>query len=234
MRLEPWMSSLRKHVFRPLCVIFSALLSLAPSLSAEAEQGSTHVYRRHENEEMKIALTFDDGPHPILTPKILDILGKYQIKATFFLVGENVNNYPDIVEQILAAGHEIGNHTHSHDHINAQEIEACERAIYELTEYQTKLFRPPQGFVDESVKHATLSLGYDIILWSIDTRDWDHNPPQKICDLVINEVSSGSIILMHDYIGHSSPTPKALELFIPSVIALGYHFVSVSELLGTE
>ena len=210
------------------------LLVAALSIPTQAEQGSRDVYRKHENSEMKISLTFDDGPHPILTPKILEILARYQIKATFFLVGENVKNYPTVVERILAEGHEIGNHTFSHDHINAQEIEDCEQAIYKITDYKTKLFRPPQGFIDETVKSMSHSLGYDIILWSIDTRDWDHTPPRQICNLVIREITSGSIILMHDYIGHHSPTPQALEQLIPAIIALGYQFVPVSELIGTN
>ena len=235
MHLERSISLRRNSVVRILCLIFSfIILTMVLSFSVQAEKGSAHVYHRHENNEMKIALTFDDGPHPILTPVILEILEKYKIKATFFLVGENVKNYPAAVEKILAAGHEIGNHTYSHDHINADEIEACEQVIYELTDYKTKLFRPPQGFINETVKSASESLGYDIILWSIDTRDWDHTPPKQICETVINQISAGSIILMHDYIGHQSPTPTALELFIPETLALGYQFVPVSELIGTK
>lgn len=235
MYLERWISSQYNRVARGFCFLLSMLLIfLMSSVSSQAEEGSAHVYHRHENSEMKVALTFDDGPHPILTPAILKILARYKIKATFFLVGENVKNYPGVVEQILAEGHEIGNHTYSHDCINTREIEQCEQAIYELTDYKTKLFRPPQGFVDQSVKEASLSLGYDIILWDIDTRDWEHTPPRQICNLIVNDITAGSIILMHDYIGHNSPTPQALELLIPEVIALGYQFVPVSELIGTK
>lgn len=234
MNSERWISlrrNMRARLTALVCVLF---LILGQARSVYAEQESANVYHRHENGEMKIALTFDDGPHPILTPKILDILERYQVKATFFLVGENVKNYPNVVERILREGHELGNHTYTHDRIDLDEIEACEKAIYELTDYKTKLFRPPEGFINRSIKSASSALGYDIILWSIDTRDWAHTPPALICEKVINAISSGSIILMHDYISYNSPTPEALEELIPLVLNLGYRFVPVSELIGTK
>ena len=231
--MERWINSQHKQRFtRVLCATLAILL--ASIIPAYAEKGIANVYHCRENEEMKIALTFDDGPHPILTPKILDILGKYQIKATFFIVGENAKNYPDVVERILSEGHEIGNHTFTHDKINSGEIEACEKAIYELTDYKTKLFRPPQGYISQSVKDASADLGYDIILWNIDTRDWAHTPAHQICENVIDNITTGSIILMHDYISYHSPTPEALEQMIPQIIELGYQFVLVSELIGTK
>ena len=202
-------------------------------VSISAEEGTTGVYHCHDNGEMKIALTFDDGPHPILTPKILDILKHYQIKATFFVVGENVGHYPDVTQRILNEGHEIGNHTHTHDKIDLTEIERCEKAIYELTDYQPKLFRPPEGFLNGTVKSMSATLGYNIILWNIDTRDWDHTPPETICKNVIGHISAGSIILMHDYISYNSPTPEALEQMLPQLIDAGYRFVVVSELIGS-
>ena len=226
-----WTSLLRYHKFyKILCFVLSVGLIILP---IHAEQGIANVYHQHENHEMKIALTFDDGPHPILTPKILDILAKYHVKATFFMVGENVKNYPDVVEQILIRGHEIGNHTYTHDHINQKEIEACEKIIYELTDYRTKLFRPPEGAINQTIKYISAGLGYDIILWNIDTRDWDHTSPSDISQNVIKKIDAGSIILMHDYISFNSPTPDALELMIPRLLEMGYQFVVVSELIGT-
>ena len=233
MNSEHWMSLLKHHksFHKVLCLVVSVSLVILP---IRAEQESANVYHRHENHEMKIALTFDDGPHPILTPKILDILEKYHIKATFFIVGENVKNYPDVVEQILNRGHEIGNHTYTHDCINRKEIEACEKVIYELTDYKTKLFRPPEGAINQTIKYISAGLGYDIILWNIDTRDWDHTLPYDISQNVMKKIAAGSIILMHDYISFNSPTPEALELMIPRLLEMGYQFVVVSELIGTE
>lgn len=234
MALEHW--TISPHSVRKSrgVKLFCLLLSLAlPILSVSAEQSVTNVYHRHDNNEMKIALTFDDGPHPVLTPKILDILKKHQVKATFFIVGENANNYPEVVERILNEGHEIGNHTYTHDKIDRGEIERCEKTIYELTDYRTKLFRPPEGLINNAIKSASASLGYDIILWNIDTRDWDHTSPNDICKNVISNICVGSIILMHDYISFNSPTPEALELLLPKLIDMGYQFVVVSELIGT-
>ena len=229
--MEHWMSLQHKlEKGKWLCLLLAVWLPIASVLATE---GIANVYHCHDNREMKIALTFDDGPHPSLTPKILNILSKYQIKATFFVVGENVINYPDVVLRIVKEGHELGNHTYSHDAINQTEIEQCEKAIYELADCRTKLFRPPQGFVSQSVKKVSAALGYDIILWDIDTRDWDHATPKKIRDNVTNNIRPGSIILMHDYIGYHSPTPEALEYIIPILLEKGYQFVVVSELIGT-
>ena len=234
MALERWTISRHKAYKRRGIKLICLLISLVlPILSVSAEEGSTNVYHRHDNNEMKIALTFDDGPHPVLTPKILDILKEYQVKATFFIVGENAVNYPDIVERILKEGHEIGNHTHTHDKIDREEIERCEKTIYELTDYKTKLFRPPEGLINNAVRSASSRLGYDIILWNIDTRDWDPTSPNDIYKNVTSNISAGSIILMHDYISFNSPTPEALKLMLPKLIDMGYQFVVVSELIGT-
>ena len=199
------------------------------------------IHRKHENSEMKIALTFDDGPHPRYTPKILEILKKYDIKATFFTVGINAYYYPETYKSVLDSGHEIGNHTYTHPKVSKiekgrlrREIEDCEDILYELAEYKTKLFRPPEGMIDSDILDLISDLDYSIILWDIDTRDWAHTPAEIIADNVINNISSGDIILMHDYIGVNSPTCDALELFIPELLKKGYKFVVISELIGTE
>ncbi len=207
---------------------------------ASGKDRADNVYHAHENSSMKIALTFDDGPHPILTPKILDILKKHKVHATFFLVGENVKNYPDLAQRILREGHEIGNHTYTHGRVSERgffemrrEIELCEAAIYEQTEYKTKLLRPPEGILDSKIKSISREMDYSVILWNIDTKDWAHAAPQSICRNVVEHISPGSIILMHDYIGFDSPTPEALELFLPILLERGYQFSVVSDLIGS-
>ena len=204
-------------------------------------QDDYDVYRKNENEYKKIALTFDDGPHPRLTPKILAILDKYKIKATFFTVGINVHYYPETFDEIVSHGHEIGNHTYTHPHVAKvdkivlrDEIEKCESEIYEHGEYRTKLFRPPEGMIDNGVAALLKELDYKVILWDIDTRDWDHTPASEIASMIVDKVSSGDIILMHDYISYNSPTPEALEMFLPVLIEKGYRFVTVSELIGLK
>lgn len=213
-----------------------------PTLSVEASRKKdVDIYHKNENKYMKIALTFDDGPHPRYTPQILETLSKFGIKATFFVVGVNARNYPDTLERITASGHEIGNHTYSHPHVSCldsahlqDEVEQCESAIYGLTDCKTKLFRPPEGMIDADVRTVLRDLDYKVILWDLDTRDWAHTSPEDIASYVIENVTAGDIILMHDYIAYDSPTVEALNLFVPILLEKGYKFVVISELIGLD
>lgn len=200
---------------------------------------SSKVFHNKKNQEMKIALTFDDGPHPIYTPIILDILKEYEIHATFFMVGENVEHYRDVAERVLSEGHEIGNHTYSHPHLLnmtygtlLDEVLGCEDELFALSEYKPHLFRPPEGLVGKDVISIADKLEYSVILWNVDTRDWANTPSDKIVENVIKNTDSGDIILMHDYIGYNSPTPEALRKYIPILLKKGFKFVTVSELLN--
>lgn len=220
-------------------LLINILCPVAPVSATENDVDDVDIYRKKENDYMKIALTFDDGPHPRYTPQILDILDKYGIKATFFAIGINADRYPDTMEMVISRGHEIGNHTYTHPHVDRidsltlhGEIEKCESALFSHTDYKTKLFRPPEGMIDGYVKSVIKQLDYKVILWDIDTMDWAHTPPEVIADNVIKNVSSGDIILMHDYISYYSPTPEALEQFIPVLLEKGYKFVVISELIG--
>ena len=188
---------------------------------------------------MKIAITFDDGPHPFLTQQILDILDQHGVKATFFMVGVNIINYPDAARAVLKAGHEVGNHTFSHTHLKqlseaqvARELGYCEDALEELCEYRPHLFRPPEGAVNTYVEHCSESNDYTLILWSLDTRDWESKNTEQIVDTVLSHVEAGDIILMHDYIGRHSKTPEALSILLPKLLERGFEPVTVSELLG--
>ena len=240
----------KNHTFRLLIRVSAFVLAISILLvfftvdifcTSENDSHRIVVHRKHENSEKKIALTFDDGPHPRYTPQILNILEKYNIKATFFVVGINAHYYPETFKLVVNSGHEIANHTYTHPKVGKiekgrlqKEIEDCEDILYELGEYKTKLFRPPEGMIDGDVLNIISDLDYDVILWDIDTRDWAHTPANKIAEKVIQNISSGDIILMHDYIGSNSPTCEALELFIPELLKKGYKFVTVSELIRTE
>ncbi len=223
--------------------IASAILSLLVSirLFIFAPAAEVKVYRSVPNTEKKIALTFDDGPHPSLTIRILEILARYDAKATFFMVGENVVNYPDAAKAVLDAGHEVGNHTYSHPHVadlNAcgilEEIGKCEDVLEELCEYRPHLLRPPQGAMHPCFEDCLEREDYLPILWSLDTRDWEEKSTDRIVRSVLDEVHPGDIILMHDYIGHNSKTPEALEKILPELRSRGYEFVTVSALLGIQ
>ena len=197
------------------------------------------VYRSVSTEKKQIALTFDDGPHPTLTPRILEILSEYNIPATFFMVGQNVLNYPEAARQVIQAGHEVGNHTFTHPHLAnlnehaiMNEIGRCEDALEELCEYRPHILRTPQGALTPSLERCLLDDDYILVLWSLDTRDWDNKSTACIVQTVLDRVQAGDIILMHDYIGHNSKTPEALEKIIPILLSQGYEFVTVSALLG--
>lgn len=230
---------IRKLTRSLLLVTATLIFSCAMSLVVIAENEVNEYYFKR-NQDNKIALTFDDGPHPIYTPRILDILDKYNIKATFFIIGVNAKNYKETLKEIVRRGHEIGNHTFSHSMIKNQspssvvyEIEECRRLIYEISGENPVIFRPPGGLMATlDPDDAELLESYNIVLWSIDTLDWSHRSPEEISDCVTNEIKSGDIVLMHDYIGFNSPTPEALELMIPKLLKMGYDFTTVSDLIS--
>lgn len=220
-------------------VLFFVLLLQSAILSAAAPK---IIYQSaSKNGRARVALTFDDGPHPRYTPRVLDILKEYGVHATFFCVGTNVETYPAIVKRAVAEGHEIGNHTYNHYHVAKlddmalyEDIAACGDAIARITGTHPKLFRPPEGVCSEAVKSYCASEGMAIVMWSVDTRDWAHTPVPDMYQNVRKNVKNGSIILMHDFIGKNSPTPEALRRIIPMLLELGYEFVTVSQLLAGE
>ncbi len=194
----------------------------------------------------QIALTFDDGPNEPYTLQILDILDKYNIKATFFIVGRNVEKFPEAAAKVAEAGHVIGNHTYNHrgQLLNtplraAGEIKRAEEAIKKVTSIPLYLFRPPYGAVNRWVLRQAEKLGYVICQWSVNAGDWRGADPGKIKKKVLSEVENGAIILMHDgrnlAAGHDrTSTVAALPEIILSLQDKGYNFVTVPELLELE
>ena len=184
-----------------------------------------------------IALTFDDGPHPHLTDKILAVLEKYGVKATFFEIGRNVRLWPEVTVRVIAAGHEIGNHTESHSFLHgldtnrvASEIMSADDAITCEYEYETHFLRPPGGIYDAAVVTAAANEEKIIALWSIDTHDWAHKSCKEITNEVLSNVKGGDVILMHDYISGEAHTAEALEIIIPELQSRGYTFVTLSDM----
>ncbi len=201
----------------------------SPKIVYKAASKATHK---------RIAITFDDGPHPRYTPEILDILAEYGAKATFFSVGVNAETYPKLIRRILAEGHELGNHTYNHYHtpkmdceVLRRDILACSEALQKISGSEPHLFRPPEGVCTEEIKALCCERGYTIVMWSIDTRDWAHTPIADITKNVQKNATDGAIILMHDFIGKNSPTPAALRQILPILQEAGFEFVTVSELL---
>ncbi|WP_455544409.1 polysaccharide deacetylase family protein [Intestinibacter sp.] len=197
-----------------------------------------NIIKNNLNNNMEIAITFDDGPHPKETSKILDILKKYNAKATFFVVGKHVKWYPDSVIRASKEGHEIANHTFTHPDISTlsmeqirTEIKDCEDIIIKKTGKKPVLFRPPFGnYNDNCLKQLSQGLGYTVVLWSgVDAKDWRNPPSEQIADKIIKNVKQGDIILLHDY--GTENTVKALDTILSTLTQKGYKFVTVSELL---
>lgn len=192
-------------------------------------------------EKKLIALTFDDGPHKELTPQILDLLKQYEAKATFFIVGNRIEQYWDILSRELNEGHEIGNHTYNHvffkQNVSRQkirvEIEKTKQKLNELSDTETKWFRPPGGYYNDEVVAVAKELGYTVVLWSWhqDTEDWNRPGVKKIANKVISNARNGDIVLMHDYVLNSKQTLEALKLILPALKEKGFEFVTISSLL---
>lgn len=178
-----------------------------------------------------VALTFDDGPGTY-TESLLSILDRYNAKATFFLIGKSVNKFPHIAKEELTKGHEIGNHTWSHQSLSQvstsraeTELQKADAAIKEATGENPTLIRPPYGEIPENLKK---SLKTPVALWSVDTMDWKTRNTKKTIKAA-ESITPGSIVLMHDI--HKS-TVDAMPKILADLAAQDYHFVTVSQLIG--
>lgn len=187
-----------------------------------------------------IALTFDDGPDIKYTPQILNILKKNRVKATFFLVGKKVEEYPEVAYQIVQEGHTVGNHTYSHTNLLLdrkktieEEIERCENVIKKNCGVIPSLFRPPYGFRTPLVYEVAEEKGYMIILWSISSRDWASPGKERIIDRVVKKSKNGAIILLHDSGGNRQQTVEALPEIIKKLKNKNYNFVTIPEMLNS-
>jgi peptidoglycan/xylan/chitin deacetylase (PgdA/CDA1 family) len=187
-----------------------------------------------------VALTFDDGPNPEFTPEVLDILDKYHVKATFFMIGSEMEKYPEIVKEVVARGHVIGNHTYTHPHdieldTEAQvirELDQCEQVIERMTGRRTHLFRPPRGLVDSTVFTIAEEEGYRTILWTVSADHHDAPTPKLMAQRVLKHIRPGGIILAHD--GRFCTRWKdvaATPMIIEELSKQGYQFLTIPELL---
>ncbi|MHC5599645.1 MAG: polysaccharide deacetylase family protein [Nostoc sp.] len=203
-------------------------------------QGATIDAAKLTPEQKVIALTFDDGPWTESTAQVLDILKQNQIKGTFFLIGQNVKNYPALVKREIAEGHVIGNHTwhHWYQYLNPQaaayEIDHTADLIYQVTGIKTNLFRPPGGIMHNGVADYARNSKYAIILWSSDSVDYSRPAVPKLINNVFRKAKPGGIVLMHDGGGNRSKTVQALPEIIANFRKQGYTFVTIPELLEMQ
>ncbi|HRJ72414.1 MAG TPA: polysaccharide deacetylase family protein [Terrimicrobiaceae bacterium] len=212
-----------------------ASLPQSPAPSAP----SRHSYNSCNVDGPYIAITFDDGPHAQLTPKLLDMLKERNIKATFFVVGQCAAEYPDIMKRMAAEGHEVANHSWSHPALTKlgadgvrKQIENTNNAIMQTAGVKPTLMRPPYGATSATLnKRFAEDYGLKVILWSVDPLDWKNRSAPVVRDRIVKGAHPGAIILAHDI--HAS-TVAAMPDTFDILLSKGYKFVTVSELLAMD
>lgn len=183
-------------------------------------------------QEKKIAITFDDGPHPVYTKKLLDGLKERDVKATFFVLGENAEKYPEIIERMKEEGHIIGNHTYTHIQLRSSnrqqfrdELVLTNETIKEITGQEVQYVRPPYGTWDKKLEEE---LNMFPVLWNVDPNDWCTGSADKVTRRITDKAKENSIILLHDC--YQSSVDAALAS-IDILTERGYEFVTVEEIL---
>ena len=196
---------------------------------------------RGANRLPTVALTFDDGPNGEYTPQILDVLRDHDAVATFFVVGKNVERYPEVVLRAAKEGHVIGSHSFNHKALTfrriesiRQKIEQTEGAVLVAAGLAPTLFRPPYGFRNPMVLRAARDLGYQVVTWSVTSTDWKRIGAAAIARQVLDKVRPGSIVLFHDGPGDRSQTVESLPIIVDELHRRGYWTVTVPELLAAH
>lgn len=230
-------------------IFFAALITTVLCIFFdEAVMVRKNTIYRFDTNEKKVALTFDDGPSPVWTPRILIELKKANVKATFFMLGEHVLKYPDIARQVVSEGHEIGNHSFTHhvllyytDEELVKEIKDTDKAIKEVTAHSTKLFRPPKGWLRAHEKQLVEKLGFKVILWSLNSKDWVNFDDKYMREYIIRNIKPGDIILFHDSGGAFSTeggdrkeTVLTIFRLVEKLREKGFEPVTISELLKSR
>lgn len=228
----------RKRLAALACVLAAALMFYAVNYPAAVDASATArqlpIYCVKRDQKM-LSVSFDAAWGNEDTQQLIDILGQYNVKATFFVVGEWVDKYPESVRALHAAGHEIMNHSNTHAHLSQlsreaiiADVEACSDKIEAVTGVRPTLIRPPYGEYDNNVISTIRSIGMEPIQWDVDSLDWKEIPADEICQRVISRVSPGSIVLFHNAALH---TPEALPTIIETLLQDGYTFVPISQLI---
>ena len=197
-----------------------------------------------------IALTFDDGPNPEFTPRILEMLDQCGVKATFFVIGQHIEAHPELLRQVVQAGHALGNHTFSHQRLVglgvrrvADELHRCARAVYAAAKVRTTLMRPPFGEVDVLAFMTVSRMGYSLVNWSALGNDWLGDDATAVANRVIGGAYPGCIALLHDGCGPAHPiagmqgistdrmpTVQAVPMIVERLRDEGYRFVTLPQM----
>ncbi len=215
-------------------VLFAAVQGVTQSISASAAKKKLPIYCVQKEEKIA-SLSFDAAWGNEDTQQLIDILGKYNVKATFFVVGEWVDKYPESVKALADAGHEIMNHSATHPYMTKlsreqmkEEITACDNKIEAITGVRPTLFRPPYGDYNDSVVEVLTEMGHYAIQWDVDSLDWKDLPAAEIQNRVLSKTKEGSIILFHNA---AKNTPEALPSIIEGLQEKGFTLVPISKLI---
>ncbi len=208
----------------------------APSIPRADLRAAGTTYSSVRISEPYVAMTFDDGPHPSNTPRLLDMLKQRNIKATFFVVGTNAKAHPSILKRMVAEGHEVANHTWNHPDLTKlsqagvrAEMDKSKTAIVSATGVQPRCYRPPYGAINSSIKSLIKSeYGYPTIMWSVDPLDWKRPGSSVVADRLVSGARAGGILLAHDI---HKPTIDAMPFTFDRLLAKGFKFVTVSQLI---
>lgn len=217
----------------------AAAMAMQTPQELPAQSGERTYLTAVNVEEPVVAMTFDDGPSAVLTPRLLDILKQRNIKVTFFVLGQLVQEHPEIIARAVAEGHEIANHSWNHKALNKlgegglqHELADTSAEITKATGKPVTLMRPPYGATNPRLNRAIeKEYGMKVILWSVDPFDWKRPGPQVVEQRILAGTKPGAIILSHDI--HPG-TIEAMPATLDALLAKGYKFVTVSELLAME
>jgi len=217
--------------------VYKSALEILDQHRAELARGIRHHKLMHGDPRGKqVAITFDDGPHPDFTPKLLAILKQFNAKATFFVVGEMAEKNPALIKSEVAGGHNVGNHTYHHVNLTkipneyvATEIKACGDVIKSITGKAPHLFRPPGGDYNERVAEVAEALGYIIALWTDDPGDYASPGKRLIESRVLDNITGGSIVLIHDGV---QQTVDVLPPILEHLERKGYECVTIDQMMA--
>ncbi len=235
---------MQRYLFIIFFLITTLLLTSIPTeantRSREEYEKTGHAIWEIKTNKKMIAITFDDGPHPVYTPQILDILAKYNAKATFFVIGKKVDEHPDVIKRIVKEGHEVANHTYNHTRGNKMnskklvtELDKTAESIKSITNIKPTLFRPVGGFYNDLIINTAVKNNYLVVMWSWhqDPKDWNGTNANKISKHVISSAKPGDIVLLHDSGGDRTKTVNALDPILDFLTKNNFECVTVSDML---
>ena len=222
-----------------LWTVAAVVAAAAAGLVHGYSGNDARIIRQVATDHKVVSFTFDDGPHPGTTPELLALLREKGVKATFFILGSNGEQHHALLKQVIADGHELGNHGYSHSFLRETSLEKYlaevdrNEAILTAAGVKPVLFRPPGGSYNDTLVARLRDKGYTTVLWSVDTRDWSRPTVAQVVQKAADNLKPGRIFLFHD--GQPSlPTVEAVTLLIDNFRAQGYAIVPLGELLQYE